>query len=220
MDTKTNIDDVNADIFNDESVMSDMSSIDAPFVMKDPLIVAIGIGDYDTSYLTKDKLDLHSIIDCVTSDYNNIIGTFVDVWKHKVFYQLTDNNIVYSNDIISNSETNFKLKWNEKEITTFIQNAAKCIVENKHDGVLFFISSFGTDNKGIYDGNGMVYQLDNVFDNLQLFANLNMNHKSHFQRKHTQDFKPYLESKQYLLTIPKIFIVDIGRTPKMQHFTI
>ena len=134
------------------SVHSSVSSITAPYCMNDPLIVMMGIGKYD---------GLPDLLG-VTKDYDNVINTFVNEWNYKTFYQLNDNTTVYSNNI-NKLKRNYKLEWNSDEIELFIEQARKCIVQNRHDGLLFGISSHGDTGKVLYDSNCEKIELDFVF---------------------------------------------------------
>ena len=162
------------------------SSIKKPLSVNDPLIVILGIGEYD-------RLPNWT---GVTKDYDNYINTFVNSWKYKVFYQLDDNSNVYSNEI-TEIERNYKLKWDLDEICEFVETVRKYVVKNKHNGLLFAISSHGDNGKVIYDSADAECDLDEIF--------------SMFSPQASGILETYQETPQeskHLLAIPKIFLVD------------
>ena len=141
------------------SVCSDVSEMPLPYRINGALIVFLGIGDYD------DKL---KNLPGVSKDYQNILNTFVGIWKYNAFYKNDKNITIYANDknqIKSNS--NYKLHWTIDEIKAFVEEARKCVVSNKHDALIFVISSHGDTRKIIYDSNMTKYRLRNIFNMFQ-----------------------------------------------------
>ena len=170
--------------------LSFVSSIAPAFIVNNPLIVMLGIGEYDTGLPN---------LSGVSKDYYNIIHTFVDVWNYHIFYKLSDNSCVYSNNIIEMSDK-YKLRWTMDEIHIFVESARKEIVRNKHNGLIFVVSSHGDTGKVIYDSNIEQYYLSEIF-------NL-------FSPQFGQILETYTETAQesaHLFQIPKIFCVDCCR---------
>ena len=179
------------------SIISGVSSIAPAFATDDPLIVMIGIGEYDTGL---DNLP------GVTKDYENIIDTFVKIWNYKLLIQLSDNAIIYSNNInsikteTSNGNKTFKLRWTSNDIDLFIEQARKHVVSNYHNGLIFAISSHGESGKVIIDSELNSYSLHSIFHM--------------FSPQWGALLETYQETPQQgnqLFNIPKIFLVDACR---------
>ena len=174
--------------------LTGVSSIAPAITMDDPLIVIMGIGKY------KGLSDLAGVI----KDYENLLTTFVKEWKYKIFYQLENNNIVYTNNInqlAQNDEySKYKLEWNGDEIELFVEQARKHVVKNKHNGLIFAISSHGDTGKVLYDSECEKYELDCIF--------------SMFSPEGGQLLESYKETEMesnHLFKIPKIFFLDMCR---------
>ena len=75
------------------SVCSGVSSILDPFLVSD-LVAFLGIGDF---------IDKSQNLPGVTKDYNDVLHTFVTIWKYKVFYKTSKNVSIYTNDIETNT---------------------------------------------------------------------------------------------------------------------
>ena len=129
-----------------------VSSIAPSIAMDDPLIVMMGISEYEGM----------ANLAGIPRDYDNFINTFVTYWKYKIFYRLSDNTCIYTNDK-NELKTDYKLKWNGDEIEQFIEESRKCIVKNKHNGLLFAISSHGDSGRILYDSEGELFELDSIF---------------------------------------------------------
>ena len=124
------------------ATLTGVSSVAAATVMDDPTIVVVGIGEYD---------GLPNLPD-VVQDYNNVIMTFVNEWKFKAFYQFKNNNCVYCSNLSEITVKNdFKLKWTSDEISLFVEKAQKCtcIVDNKHNGMIFHLPHMNQVSKVI-----------------------------------------------------------------------
>ena len=171
------------------SSIAGVSSVAASITIRDPLVVMLGIGEY------KGMRNLAGIL----KDYDNLIDTFVNYWKYKVFYRLDNNKYIYSNnkDAI---ETNYKVKWNEDEIVNFVEESRKCIVKNKHDGILFAISSHGDTGRILYDSECSQFELDYLFSMYSPDASALL-----------ETYQETQEESNHLLTIPKIFFLDMCR---------
>ena len=154
--------------------------------MNDPLIVMMGIGEYTGM----DNLD------CVSKDYDNII---VKCWKYKIFYKLNNNNSIYTNKM-NDMDNEYKLKWNGDDIDNFIEEARKHVVQNKHNGLMFAISSHGDTGRILYDSECEQYELDTIF--------------SMFSSQGSALLESYQDTPKEsnrLLSIPKIFLLDMCR---------
>ena len=167
--------------------------------MDDPLIVMLGIGEYN---------DLPNLAGIVI-DYQNIVNTFVGKWKYKIFCQLNDDNntVIYTNDkqeidtlTTTNKNISYKLKWTMDEIELFIEQARKCIVKNKHNGLMFAISSHGDTGKVLYDSNCEEFDLDSIFSMFSPQASMLL-----------ESYKETPQESLQLFTIPKIFFLDMCR---------
>ena len=184
------------------TALTTVSAIAPPFVVNDGLVVIIGISEYEG------LPNLPGVI----KDYENVINTFVKVWKYKILYKLDDNTLVYSNDInhVTN-KSNYKSKWCIDEIELFVEEARKCVVTNKHNGLLLVISSHGDTGKIIYDSKGEICELDYIFSMFSPQA-----HQLIYSYQETPD------QSRRLFAIPKIFFVDSCRgslSAKVTNFT-
>ena len=176
-----------------------VSSIAPIFKMDDPLVVIMGVGEYESN--------AYPSLAGVEKDYENIINTFVNYWQYKVFYQLSNNEYIYSNDK-NELENNYKLRWNLDEIELFVEQARKCVVSNQHSGLLFAISSHGDTGKVMYDSNGDKYELNFLFSMFSPQANVLL--ESYHETK---------EQSQHLFSIPKLFFLDMCRGSSMAKVT-
>ena len=196
-DNNDNNDD-NEDNDDSKSVASDVSTISSPYQLKRPLVVIIGIGIYRGM----------ANLDGIGKDYDNFINTFVNSWNYKVLYKLEDNKCIYTNN--SNEiKKNYKLDWNGGEIEEFIEQARRCIVKNRHDGLLFAISSHGDTGKILYDSDCEKYELDFLFG-------MYSSHGSQL----LETYKETSQETEYLLTIPKIFFLDMCRGDSKAEVTV
>ena len=169
---------------------SSVSSVSTPFTCNDPLIICLGIGEFDNGLPN---------LPSVSKDYDNIINTYVYKWKYKVFYQLEDNNFVYSNQR-DELQRNYKLRWSDDDVDQFLEQARKHIVKNKHNGFMFFLSSHGDRDNVFFCSDLQKYELGSVY---MLFT-----------PQWNQLLEGYQESKQesnHLFQIPKLFFLDICR---------
>ena len=74
---------------------------------------------------------------------SNIINTFLKYWKYKIFY---------------NFNNNYAIKWNGDDIDQVIQDSRKYIVQNNHDGLMFFLSSHGDRDKVLYSTQASLFE--------------------------------------------------------------
>ena len=179
----------NVSVMSDKTGITGVSSIAAPISMNDPLIVIMGIGEYDGM----------PNLDGISKDYENIIDTFVNHWKYKIFYQLNDSTFVYTNNE-NELKRNYKLKWDGDEIDAFIEESRKHLVKNKHNGLIFAISSHGDRGKVLYDSECEIYELDAIFS-------MYSPQGSHLLESYTES----QEESNRLFSIPKIFFLDMCR---------
>ena len=168
-----------------------VSSIAASLSIVDPLIIMMGVAEYDgLPYL-----------DSVIKDYDNVIATFVKYWKYKVFYKLNNNKYIYTNNI-NDIDNNYAVKWDCNDIDSFIEESRKQVVQNKHDGLMFFISSHGDQDDILYDSECEIYELNGIF--------------GMYAAQSSALLQSYSETEQesnHLLSIPKIFFLDMCRGP-------
>ena len=174
-----------------------VSSVADAHEMNDILVVILGIGKYDGL----------SDLNGVEKDYSNIIHTYIKYWKYKVLYKIDgdstneENSLIYTNDRkITHKNKNYKLNWTIDDIELFIEQARKTLVKNKHDGLIFAISSHGDCDKVIYDSKQEIFELDSIF--------------SMFCPQWSLLLETYTETTQesnHLFKIPKIFCIDSCR---------
>ena len=174
-----------------------VSSVDPPFIVDNPLIVILGIGSYGL------QIGLNNLPG-VAKDYSNIIDVFVRKWNYFVLYKTESDDIVYSNNINNLNDDNnckFKLRWSLKDIDLFIEQARMYVVKNKHNGLIFIITSHGDNDGIIYDSNMTAYELSDIFNV--------------FLPEYGELLTLYTESKSesnHLFRIPKIYCVDSCRS--------
>ena len=182
-----------------------VSSIAPAFVVNDALIVILGISEFDGL----------PNLPGVLKDYKNIINTFVNQWKYKILFKLNNNKLIYSNNISEieeeEKENSFKSKWDIDDIDLFVEEARKYTVKNKHNGLLFIISTHGDRGKLIYDSNCEECYLDGIFAMFSPQGSVLL-----------ESYKEEIHESNHLFQIPKIFFVDSCRgnyKAKVTHFT-
>ena len=183
--------------------ISQVSSVGDAYEMNDIVVVMLGIGKYDDG--------LHDLAG-VEKDYNNVINTFVKYWNYKVLYKIDDNDndskddnhndsLIYTNDRNTiDKNKNYKLYWTSEDIELFVEQARKTLVKNKHDGLIFVISSHGDTDKVIYDSKCDEFKLESLF--------------SMFAPQWSVLLETYNETaveSNRLFKIPKIFCIDSCR---------
>ena len=189
-----------------DTVISHVSSVCDAFIINDVLIAILGIGEY---------LGLRNLAG-VKKDYENIINTFVKYWKYKVLYAITDNGksssntqFVYTNDrTVTDKNQNYKLFWTLDDIDQFVEQARKHVVKNKHNGMIFVISSHGDTDKIIYDSNCEKKHLEGIF---KLF--------SPQWGQLLTSYKETEDESKHLFQIPKIFCIDSCRGDAIAKLT-
>ena len=182
------------------TAISYVSSLPSAFILNDVVIVILGIGKYDSG--------LHNLPG-VKKDYDNIIDTFVKYWKYKVLYKTSNMNVVYNNDInIIDKNRNYKLYWTCDDIELFVEQARQHVVKNKHNGMIFVISSHGDVDKTIYDSNLERYELEDIF---KLF--------SPQWGLFLESYKETKDESNHLFQIPKIFCIDCCRGDAIAKLT-
>ena len=174
-----------------------VSSIAPAITVKDALVVIVGVGEYN---------GLQNL-DGIVRDYDHFLNVFVSRWQYKVLYKTSDNAIVYTNDK-KEIDSNYKLRWDVDEIELFVEEVRKCIVTNKHDALLFAISSHGDTGKVMYDSECEELELDCIFSMLSPQA--------------SQLLTTYQETQiesNHLFQIPKVFFLDMCRGPSISKVT-
>ena len=177
-----------------------VSTVGPSFMMNHPLIVILGIGIYDGL----------PALPGVKKDYENIINTFVKYYQYNIFYQLDDNNPVYTNKM-NQIKNNFKIKWSIDEMETFVENARKHVVQHGHNGLIFSLSCHGDTNKKIYDSKCEFLDLESLFMMFVPGANCYLG-----------SYQETEQESNILFQIPKIFLLDHCRgdaTAKVSQIT-
>ena len=131
------------------------------YTIENPLIVILGIGEYDTNVMA-------SLIG-VSKDYFNIIYCFNQCHKFDCIYYTKHNKFIRLTNIsqIEDWDIEYKLRWNYDEIDIFIDVVSEFIQDktlNYYDGLIFFISSHGDVDNVIYDSTGEEYSLECIFN--------------------------------------------------------
>ena len=172
-------------------------------IVSNPLVVILGIGEYDGM----------PNLDGVLKDYKNIIYTFYNIFGYSIIFSDNQNKLHYCNKYnakLSKSTTEqFKMNWTIDDIEQFIEKVTNTLDNNNtnnntnnnnndnnndnnnnnnnHDGLLLFISCHGESDGIILDSNCEEYQLSAIY------------------------YQFYGENSPHLLNKPKIFIVDACR---------
>ena len=125
------------------------------------LVAMIGIGCYPNGGVLGD-------LKGISQDYRNMIKLFVNHWGYSFIYETSDNKIEYlsKTKLLTNNKkysTNFKIKWNENDITSFVQCVKKTILSTKPDSLIFVISSHGDRDQVIIDSEFEEYGLIEIY---------------------------------------------------------
>ena len=159
----------------------------------------IGIGDYESRTQSQSQSQQQSQLQDlkgVCCDYKNMLKLFVNHLNYSFIYQTRKNKMVLLTKEQLNKDnnkynSNFKIKWNENEIDTFVLNCKKII--NKAispDSLIFIISGRGNTDEYLIDSDGNNYQIIKI---LNEFNN-------------TQQTFTKLKNK------PKLFVFDLCQT--------
>ena len=156
--------------------------------IKRALVAMIGIGHYD------DQDGIFGHLQGIPTDYRNMIKLFVNHWGYSFIYQTDDNKIEYlsKSKLLKKDKkysTNFKLKWNDDDLTKFVESVKKTILSTEPDSLIFIISSHGDSEQVIIDSNLEEYSLIEIYSQF-------------WNQKYGC---PYLSDK------PKLFFVDACR---------
>ena len=146
----------------------------------------MGVGEYETK--TQDFSDLKGI----SNDYKNMLKLFVNHLNYCFVYQTNKNKMVYlTKDLLNKNNnkynSNFKTKWNENEIDTFVLNCKKIILKMKCDSLIFVISGRGNRDEYLIDSEGNKYQIIKIFN----------------------EFNNSQETFTQLKNRPKMFVLDL-----------
>ena len=195
------------------STRTKVSTIGQPYLIDNALVVLLCIGLYNGM----------KNLDGVPRDYDNIINTFVRVWRYKVLYKVDldmdsdhddddevkldndggkiNSDLMYTNDIkVINAHRNYKLYWTGADIDTFVEQTREKVVKNNHNGVIFVISGHGDTDKVLIDSEVETYELEDIF---KMFLPE--------QRSELDTYVETQEESNKLFTIPKIFCIDCCR---------
>ena len=131
------------------------------YKIEDPLIVMLGIGEYDHE---------HNLIG-MANDYFSVIYTFHKEFEYSIFYQNKKNQNEYHasktdldynkasealarnkesrqgkkymEQLFKNVDESVKTRWKYDEIVSFFEESRKMLISNNHDALIFVISSHG-----------------------------------------------------------------------------
>ena len=165
-------------------VMGDFSST-APCVITDPLIAMIGICKNGLKFSPQDFRS-------ASKNYQNVINTFVKIWKYKILYKNSKNALVYTNNMATTMKRNnasYKLYWTQNDIELYLEQMRMHLINNHHDGLVCFINSYGDDdtNNGLFDS--MICKV--------------------FQHPARRIHEDSIDECAELTQIPKIFFLDV-----------
>ena len=154
--------------------------------LKDPLIVTVGIGEYDSG--------VYPNLVGIKRDYLNIKYSLNFKRGYSMVYMTKNNKIKNEKLRITKNgqlKDNFKIRWTKKEIVQFNTSIIQDILkENKYDGLIYFLSGHGErdgDDDTVVDSNGtnlLCSEIISSFDS---------------------------ENCVYLKDLPKIFLFDCCR---------
>ena len=134
-----------------------------PYMISNPLVVPLIIGDYSNSPL--------SSINGANNQYYHIIRTFNHTCKYKIAFA-TQNNSSFKiqclhEPIQDNTEINkfdVKVNWSSIDIEQFVEKLKNDILNTYNfDSLIFLISGHGNGYNEIYDSNGENYSLEFIF---------------------------------------------------------
>ena len=154
------------DMITDQlQVMSDTTiSVVPSKTIRNPLVIVIGIGDYEEKTLLP-KLQ------GIRADYNNIISVFEEIYNYTVL-------IATGADKENN---NPKLFWTHDQIFEYLDEARRKIVQDKHDSLISIISCHGATNQMneecLIDSNGSRINLELIFSYFSAKSDRNMLNK-------------------------------------------
>ena len=161
--------------------------------------------EINKNYNTHDNNDVNNCIDNVVliverviQDYDNTIDTFLKHCKYFVFYKLNNNKYIYTNNI-SDSDNNYAIKWNGDDIDQFVEESPIHVFQNKHDGLMFFISSPDDRDKVTNHSESKIYKLECIFS-------MHLSQASVLLESYTES----QQESSHLLSIPKIIFLDVG----------
>ena len=155
----------------------------------------LGIGDYKGSM---------NDLEGVSTDYENIINTFYKKFGYSIVFLNEKNKLLYCNKKPNkklnqtkfNNNDKFKLRWDEDDIFNFVKEIANILSQEKHDSLLFFISSHGDSDSVLFDSNGEDIPLLFILD---AFFGIKL---------------------PFMLDKPKIFFLDMCRGPMKSRVKI
>lgn len=128
------------------------------FTIKNPLIVILGIGEYEESGT--------SLLG-VATDYKNIIHAFNNIYNYSTFYATNDNKYAYADYKIDLEHEHLskkvKLEWTVDEVDDFFTKARNTLVKNEHDSLIAVITCHGDDDGVIIASDGEPMQLFGLY---------------------------------------------------------
>ena len=121
------------------------------FCIRNPLVAIIGIGKYH---------GMQQLIG-MNQDYVNIIKTFgKSNFNYNILYKLENGEYKTESP---NVKDKFKIEWYEDDITDFVDKCKDTIINNKHDALIFIISSHGESDSFILDSSCTECSLLEIF---------------------------------------------------------
>ena len=137
----------------------------------------------------KEKLELRKRSDEINESYHK--------HDHNNGNKL-NNKYIYPN-YISDIFNNYGIKWNGDDIDQFIEESSKPVFQNKHDGLMFFISSHSDRDKVIYDNESEIYKLDSILSMYSSRVSILL-----------ESYREIQQESNHLLSILKMFFLDVG----------
>ena len=110
------------------------------------LVVMIGISEYDS------KLCQLNDLPQVLEEHKRMVDIMFEKWGYECFYATNKNKGVYSKftdlgDQCHKNIHDLKLNWSYDEISTFLTQSKNTMQQDKHDRLIFFLSSHSDQSK-------------------------------------------------------------------------
>lgn len=140
----------------------------AAYLISNPLVTMIIIGDYSNSTLPSIELALNDYYNIIKS-FNNVCGYGIVIPIESDEDEITDIKQMKKGEIMSIDDINnckFKLSWTFDEILDFNSKVKKQYIENRnygYDSLIYLISCHGSKNDIIYDSNGESIPLSYIY---------------------------------------------------------
>ena len=147
-------------------ISTNNNSKNKTYYIENPLIIILGIGDYDG--------DAISPLIGVSQDYINCMSAFL-MTGYCVLYQDKQNNVQYIDKLdpkwktqnkqfdLKQCKQQVKIHWTDDEIKLFFDQAKEHVLKYKHDSFIFVISCHGDAEGVIIDSTGEEVSLGLLF---------------------------------------------------------